>query len=229
MYEYKKQDKKKNQIAFGKDTDLIQCCKHDKSCPYKDPCPIHGENRQPPRRRRRALQSEGNSESEDPLILYRALRPDESPLEEGICARKDADSSISISQHVTSGSRAKRKSSKISATHSKKVAGAWAGDGQKVAKFRVPPSVEAYDFTQDPPPVPLGRTALNAARASQEVVIEGTIPREDILEISTVNIVEPETYQRVNIGDEYNGGMVVSKYRTRQRSGDPVKNCILTV
>ncbi|CAF3812652.1 unnamed protein product, partial [Rotaria sp. Silwood1] len=140
-----------------------------------------------PRSRTRDPNSEGDSGSENPLIAYRSLRPDEEPRDEGLRPPEDHDPEISIKEHVAHGSRAKKKSSWVSASRSIKVAGAWASENKRlVAEFDVPfeeklpyeersvfdltdPSTQNYVFGSDL------SMPKNFAKSSQEIVIKGGV------------------------------------------------------
>lgn len=79
------------------------------------------------------IASEGDSDSEDPNYAYRALRLDEVPSDpsaiftQGLHA-KNINSEVTVSGHIATGSRAGAGSSYISATASRKIAGAYAAE-----------------------------------------------------------------------------------------------------
>ncbi len=138
--------------------------------------------------RTRALHhlSDGESDSENPNVLYRSLRRDEDP-RRGLRPPEGYDPNLTASQHITAGSRAKTKSEFVSATRSAKVASAWAsegGPGGRVARFNKPLDRESYDLTNPYEAArvfPTGKgSSLNTAKASQEVVIRGGVPPENI-------------------------------------------------
>lgn len=142
----------------------------------------------PARTRKRHNQSDGESDSEDPNILYRSLRKKEDPFKTGLLPPDGHDPSLSASQHITAGTRAKVKGPWISGTRSKKVASAWAAESDKrVLKFRKPTGTESYDMT-DPAQArkvfpSMSGSSLNTAKASQEVVIKDRVPAENMIEI----------------------------------------------
>jgi len=223
-------DKRKEYAIKSKP--VAQCCKYDPDCPWQDPCPFHEKGKRyvhPARWRDMDPESEGESDSGNPFIAHRALREDEGDvLTRGIVPRPGYDPQKTLSQHITSGSRAKKKARFISASRSIKVAGAWAGNQKKVATFELGSGVKAYNFTGMVPPVKLGVTALSAARASQEVCIDGSIPPQNILNISTVHEVEPDVYDEHRDKATFEGLEITHRFKTRQKSGDSVKCYILT-
>ncbi len=140
--------------------------------------------------------SEGESESENPNIVYRSLRKDENVTVDGIQPHPDADNERTISQHIGGGG----KSAFVSFTRSLSVAGAWASKkSNMVAVVDISTKVEkdkavlgdsgreVYDFTQEEVVLwaksQLGDTAINYARASQEVLIKGGVGKESIIEV----------------------------------------------
>lgn len=221
-----KRTKRKNYPINNKP--VVQRCKHDPTCPYQDPCPIH-EYTHPPRWRAMDSDSEGDSDNDNPLVLYRALRPDEEDVRTtGIQPRPGYDPDKTLSQHITSGSRAKKKSRFISASRSVKVPGAWVGNGKKVAKFRLGLGMKAYDFTGTTTPVSLGSLASRAARASQEVCIDGTIPPENILSVSIVHQVPLSVYNAHKDQETFGGSRITHRFKTRKTTDSAVKCYILT-
>lgn len=221
-----KRTKRKNYPINNKP--VVQRCKHDPTCPFQDPCSIH-EKTHPPRWRAMDPDSEGDSDSGNPLVLFRALRPDEEDVRtRGIQPRPGYDPSKTLSQHITSGSRATKKSRFISASRSVKVPGAWAGNGKKVVKFRLGPGIKAYDFTGTTTPVSLGTLACRAARASQEVCIDGTIPPENILSVSIVHQVPLSVYNALRDQATFRGAPITYRFKTRKTTDGPVKCYILT-
>ena len=173
-----------------------------------------------PRTRERHPLSEGESESEDPDILFRSLRPDERPFESGLLPPEDHDPDKTLVQHVTSGTRAQAKSPWVSLTRSRKVAGGWASKkGRQVAKVRVTPEQRArgpvVDLT-DPREVEahasgLGSTALNSAKSSQEALARGGLPKESVLGVYNARKVSKKEYDETPEDDP----RVYAKFRTR--------------
>jgi hypothetical protein len=144
-----------------------------------------------PRSTKRHEDSEGESENDDPTIAHRSLRLDEdSPQLLGLSAPVGHNQSITARAHINSGSRAKIKSRFISASRSIKKAGAWASTNTvdekvgRVASFDIPygtssGDVAPVDVTR--PDVqdelfPNGGSALNSAKASQEVLVPDRVP-----------------------------------------------------
>lgn len=103
--------------------------------------------------------SSGESESQDPTIVWRALRNNErSPFTRGLSARKKNNDTISAYQHVLKGSKPSvgDNSSYISGTRSFKVAAAWAASAHeedksrgRLAQFYFDKSAEDYDLTTE--------------------------------------------------------------------------------
>lgn len=127
-----------------------------------------------PRTRKRHHLSDGESDNDDPRVAYRSLRTDEDP-RDGLRPPEDHDPAITATAHVTSGTRAKKRSRFISLSRSKKVAGAWASKNRhRVVKVDLPRGSGVLDITRRS-----GRNAvfpsgsgsgLNTAKASQEVL-----------------------------------------------------------
>ncbi|VVM63846.1 hypothetical protein PS664_01431 [Pseudomonas fluorescens] len=158
--------------------------------------------------RARHEESEGESESEDPQILYRALRPDETRLEiRGLRPPVSHDRYISAFEHVNRGSTAVKKSKWISASRSIKVAGAWAGESKgRVVKFLKPANALTFDLTSDAgrqgvldehlgstgtePNKKIIPRVMNTAKASQEVLIDSHVEPAAILEVYQATVVD---------------------------------------
>lgn len=183
-----------------------------------------------PRKRTYHDLSDGESESENPNVLYRALRPSEpDPFESGLLPPEGADTEMSASQHITSGSRAKVKSDWISLSRSKKVAAAWSvkqGGSGRVVKVQRPEGVEAYDLTQRSQAVhvfpALQGSSYNTALASQEVVVKGAIGKDQVLDVYDTRRVSVGEYNRVAVNDS------VSKIRSRTLTKSRPTPVILT-
>ena len=125
--------------------------------------------------RRRHRDSEGESDSEDPSILHRAIRPDEKP-SQGIFAPDNAIFKDPAT-HVSAGSRAKTPSTWISLSRSRGVAAAWAdprngGSGYMVVADL--PTGKVLDLTNQGTRRELfGKaSAGNFAAGSQEVLFD---------------------------------------------------------
>lgn len=178
----------------------------------------------PARTRKRHNLSDGESDSEDPNILYRSLRKEEDPFKTGLLPPDGHDPSLSASQHITAGSRAAVKGPWISGTRSKKVASAWAAKSDKrVLKFRKPTGTESYDMT-DPSQArkvfpSMSGSSLNTAKASQEVVIKDHVPPENMIEILRAEKVLVGRYNAARKNPEPNQ---VGQIRSRtEASGTP--------
>lgn len=183
-----------------------------------------GGNQQPRFRKYHEL-SEGESDSEDPQVLYRALREDEDPAQ-GLRAPYGYDASISGQAHVAAGLRAKRKSRFVSASRSIKPPAAWQREGGLVVKFRRPSNGKVYDLTrfEDRQKIfdnPEGRIA-NFAKASQEVIFTGVVPPEDIIKV--YKVVE-EPHARNFRGIRLNPYM--KAVRTRRKAGEEPRRLVL--
>lgn len=170
-----------------------------------------------PRTRKLHNLSEGESENEDPSIVWRSLREDENPWEEGLRPPEKHDPSISASAHITAGSRAKEKSAWVSATRSRKVAGSWASvTDKRVAKLKIPEELRAqtvnlgkengvskmvYDLTnseQAKEVFPSGSgSSLNTAKASQEVVIHGGLGPESVQSVFEARKISVKDYNKL--------------------------------
>jgi insecticidal toxin complex protein TccC len=176
---------------------------------------------QSPRVRERHISSTGDSDSEDPNVLYRALRADElQPQFLGLSPPAVNDPKITAYQHVAHGSTAKVKSKWISASRSLKVAAAWAGENKlRVVKFSKPAKTTVFDLTteqgreamlnQHNDTLPEGKRltpessskAMNFAKGSQEVVINGGVIASRILavyEAKTLDEAEHEKFREEN-------------------------------
>jgi len=144
--------------------------------------------------------------TERPSLLYRALRPNEifTLLKTGKllppctpCPNAGPCCNITVSAHINSGSKALLKSRYISTTKSPAIAALWAsakknGDG---SLLRLPNTIASSGVfveidTNYPnhlelmnpqnPDYSLGKTAINSAKASQEILIEDEIPFANI-------------------------------------------------
>lgn len=167
-------------------------------------------------------ESEGESDSEDPTIVYRALRTDEYPHEYGLFPPVGADPSKTASQHVQAGTKSRVKSTWVSATRSIRTAGAWAAaEGQgRVAKIKIPSDIpkEYWHDLSTPQGIhdvfniklPLNKKVHPGERmpqtgvwfgiSSKEVLLKGGVPPSSILAI----------YKAERISDrEYNNGKAV--------------------
>ncbi len=164
--------------------------------------------------------SEGESESEDPDVVWRALREEEDPFTEGLRPPQGHDPGITASAHIASGSKAKVKSGWVSATRSRKVAGAWStekGGGRRVARFRIPKgergkkvrlggedgpeSRKVYDLTEQEQAAEvfpaLQGTAYNSAKGSQEVLIHGGLGSEDVTDVLQSRKISVKDYNKL--------------------------------
>ncbi|CAF1106068.1 unnamed protein product [Rotaria sordida] len=162
------------------------------------------------RRRQRRPSSEGDSESENPNILYRAIREDEQPFEDGLRPPPNHDPNKSATSHIRSGTRAKQKSPWISATHSLKEAARWASVKEgRVVVFEIPQDLAdqsnlphesrtMYDLTNlnDASLIfPKGGPGLRSAESSQEVIIKDHIPPKCISTVYKVTSVSKDEYE----------------------------------
>ncbi|CAF3809598.1 unnamed protein product [Rotaria sordida] len=162
------------------------------------------------RRRQRRPSSEGDSESENPNILYRAIREDEQPFEDGLRPPPNHDPNKSATSHIRSGTRAKQKSPWISATHSLKEAARWASVKEgRVVVFEIPQDLAdqsdlphesrtMYDLTNlnDARLIfPKGGPGLRSAESSQEVIIKDHIPPKCISTVYKVISVSKDEYE----------------------------------
>ncbi|WP_017738667.1 RHS repeat domain-containing protein [Pseudomonas sp. CBZ-4] len=189
-----------------------------------------------PRVRARDPESEGESESEDPNVLYRALRADETKLEtRGLRPPIGHDRFTSAYDHVHKGSSSKVKSRWISASRSIKVAGVWAAEKElKVVKFSKPKNAVSFDLTTD-----AGWNALldehrasinaksiekteqmvrNSAKSSQEVVTESYVPPEGILEVFQASVINAQ--QRLEL---MKTDPTAKVFKTRSRTNERPK------
>lgn len=116
-------------------------------------------------------------------FVYRVIRADENP-EKGLFP-KNPDRNMSVEGHVVSGSR-NNGSQYISTTTDINVAKEWAKkDGCKIVKIdlnKLPDNINIYDLsTKEGREIFLkGATSKNFAKASNEVLLEGSIPSEAI-------------------------------------------------
>ncbi|OCA54704.1 RHS repeat protein [Photorhabdus namnaonensis] len=166
----------------------------------------------PPRTRKRHPDSEGESESEDSSIGYRALRPDEQPFTHGLRPPEGANPEISAYAHVRAGTGAKVKSSWISYSRSLKVAASWAaaGGSGRVVKFRVGKHNRSFDLTNKADQIrmlreqatssqseinlnPNKHPAINFAKGSQEGLVYGKVDQSQMIaEYQSEKITESE-------------------------------------
>jgi len=193
-----------------------------------------------PRSRKYHHLSEGESDNEDPNILYRSLRADENPISQGLQPPKNHDPSISASKHISKGSTLNIKSSWVSLTRSLKVAAAWASQSNnKIAKVSISGEDRSavIDMTEpkDAKKVfPTGQgSSLNTAKASQEVIIKGGVKRTNIIAIYGAEKISVEQYKSIKKEIEegkkptYNGKPIYSVVRTRAKSkGQPLPRVI---
>lgn len=172
-----------------------------------------------PRTRDYHEDSEGESDSEDHEIVYRALRTDEDP-NIGLFA-KGRDRNFGIKNHITplKGHSNKNDSPWISTTRSLKVAAAWASESKHnkgIAKIKMdnawreqecdhvePGKRKIYDFTNQENinlffPDKRDTRARNTAVSSQEVTIYREIPKENILALYTADTLSDKEYKDLN-------------------------------
>ena len=183
----------------------------------------------PPRSRKLHNLSDGESESEDPNIVWRSLRKDEEPKKTGVRPPEGHDPSITASAHITAGSRARAKSPWVSTSRSRKVAAAWASESDKrVAKLQIPqdqdPSMH-FDLTNPHHATtvfPTGKgSSLNTAKASQEVVLKGGLGPEQVLALYEARKIKVYEYndikKRLEDGEEIfiDGKKIYAAFRTR--------------
>ncbi|MFD6278507.1 hypothetical protein ACFWFI_23515 [Streptomyces sp. NPDC060209] len=163
-----------------------------------------------PRYREVHAESEGDSESEDPNVFYRTLRPEELPLRNGLRPPIGNDVTKSAADHIRAGSKAKVKSSWVSFTRSLKTAAAWAAENEsRIAKVRLPDEARVtegrvYDTT-DPEQLAAvfgnsGGSAENFAKASQEVVVKGGLDADAVLKVFKAKYISPEQYEQYKTG-----------------------------
>ncbi|NTZ07762.1 hypothetical protein [Burkholderia metallica] len=174
--------------------------------------------------------SDGESDSENPDVLYRSLRSNESDVRTtGLLPPEGHDASISALAHVQAGSRAEVKSDWVSATRSKKVAAAWAGKSNgQVARFTKPADRETYDLTvpHDQARIfPNGGSGLNAAKGSQEVLIKGGVPAENVTALWNASKVSVRDYHEASSS---NTPGFVGKIRSRAKANDTPTPVVLT-
>jgi hypothetical protein len=171
-------------------------------------------------------ESEGESESEDPNVFYRTLRPEELPLRNGLRPPVGHDPDKTAADHIRAGSRAKVKSSWVSFTRSIKTAAAWAAENEsRIAKVRLPEGARVeegrvYDTT-DPEQLAAvfgdsGGSAENFAKASQEVVVRGGLGAEAVLQVFKAKYVSPEEYEQYKTGAATDTGLY-AVVRTRAK------------
>lgn len=178
-----------------------------------------------PRVRKYHELSEGESDSDNPQVLHRALRPDENPAR-GLRAPYGHDPAITGQAHVAAGSRSKKKSRYVSASRSIKPPAAWQSPGGLVVTFRRPSNGKVYDLTrlEDRKKIfdqPNGRIA-NFAKASQEVIFTGFVPPEDILKVyKVVEESNPQNYRSVRLNP------YMKAVRTRRKAGEEPRRLVL--
>ena len=194
------------------------------------------------RSRKRHNLSDGESENEDEDIVWRSLRKEEQVGISGVRPPKDHNPNLTASQHISAGSRAIEKSPWVSASRSRKVAGAWASEsGKKLAKIQIPKNrrgvtgpngeQDVYDITNsnDANKVfPSGEgSTLNTAKSSQEVVIKNGLGPENILALYEARKISVKQYNELKIllslGDEIfiDGLKVYAIFRTRTEAKKP--------
>ena len=184
--------------------------------------------------------SEGESDEENAIYdprnrsYFRAVREEEEPEIEGLKPPVGFDPNISARAHVTAGTKAKKKSRFVSASHSMKVSGAWGAESSgKVAKFEVPwdlqepGSTEFFDLMSDRGVSGTGLvgTGLNAAKASQEILVGGGVGPEYIQAMYEVGNMDVTDYQR-----EGGSGATAEekRFRTRTKTTKPPKPVKMT-
>ncbi|MHB9146956.1 MAG: hypothetical protein ACYC2U_00620 [Candidatus Amoebophilus sp.] len=167
-----------------------------------------------PRKRDYHSDSEGESESEDDSIVYRALRVDEDP-SRGLFS-KGQKTTYSLVEHINPwGLGCRTNSPWISTTRSLKIAAAWSSKSacKEIAKIKMdnawreqecdhvePGKRKIYDFTNQEN-INLfflnkrDTRARNTAVSSQEVSIYREIPKENILALYTADILSDKAYQ----------------------------------
>ncbi|MFF5471900.1 hypothetical protein [Streptomyces achromogenes] len=171
-------------------------------------------------------ESEGESESEDPSVFYRTLRPEELPLRNGLRPPAGHDPDKTAADHIRAGSRAKVKSRWVSFTRSIKTAAAWAAENEsRIAKVKLPDGARVeegrvYDTTD---PVQLaavfgdnGGSAENFAKASQEVVVKDGLGAEAVLQVFKAKYLTPEQYEQYKTGAATDAGLY-AVVRTRAK------------
>lgn len=179
-------------------------------------------------------QSDGESESGDPAVLYRALRPEEDPWKNGLQPPEGNDPTISARAHVQAGSKAERKSDWVSATRSLKTAAVWAassGTG-RVAKLRATETrIDLTDAAQAKEVFPKGGMGLNAAKGSQEVLIKGGVPAENILDVfNAQKLLVTDYKERKARAADASGGEAVILLRSRTKTaGDPIPVALTSI
>ncbi|MYM40250.1 hypothetical protein [Duganella qianjiadongensis] len=197
----------------------------EKAIPQAEPYLCSTEEKEKPRSRKYHELSDGESGSDDPQVLYRALREDEDPAK-GLRAPYGFDPSISGQAHVAAGSRAKKKSRFVSASRSIKPPAAWQNEGGLVVKFKRPASGKVYDLTrlEDRKKIfasPNGRIA-NSAKASQEVIFTGTVPPQDIIKVyKVVEESNDQSYQSIRANP------YMKAVRTRRKADEEPRRLVL--
>jgi len=148
-------------------------------------------------------ESEGESESEDNTIVYRALRSNENPQQHGLVPPAGSNPSLSAAAHIQAGSRATVKSTWVSTTRSIRTAAAWAAQNGygRVAKIKIPeemPREYVHDLTTETGQAdvfgdkkPLG---LNFAKSSKEVVLKGGVPPAAVVAVYDVERISEKQY-----------------------------------
>lgn len=184
-----------------------------------------------PRTTKRHPDSDGESDNEDPGVAHRSLRKDEaSPQTLGLLPPVGHDPTVSASAHITAGSRAKKKSRFISGSRSRKKAGAWASTNTtstekgRVATYDLPygygdSASEPLDVTR--PSVqhqlfPNGGSALNSAKASQEVLVPDRVPPEYIRSIHEVEKLSVGEYRKRKASGSGRTKLMRSRAKTKE-------------
>lgn len=207
----------------------------------------------PPRPRVRALdpESEGDSESEDPTVIWRSLRDDEpDPFVHGLQPPAGYNPRITMSQHITRGTTAKEKSGVISGTRSRKVAAAWAHSGKpdkggqapqdenpsaRVVKYRIPARAkvdftnptQVMDYNRANPKHKLGALGRNIAKGSQEVHSQHEkypIPPQNIEAIYRPELIEDTEYPAMKERFRESGIGTQGFFKTRRKVDEPVRS-----
>lgn len=195
-----------------------------------------------PRTRAMHHLSDGESESEDPSIVWRSLRKNEEVKVKGVRPPDGHDPDVSASAHISAGSKAKVKSAWVSTSRSRKVATAWASESDgRVAKLKIPEDADpdsVFDLTNpnDAHEIfPSGKgSTLNTAKASQEVVIKGGLGPEQVLALFEARKITVKEYEdikrRMASGEKIiiDGKKVYAVFRTRSKAtGSPAPRLLL--
>ena len=181
--------------------------------------------------------SDGDSDSGDSNIVYRATRPDEKPLEEGLRPPAGHNPNKTVSQHVTSGTKAAEKSDLVSTTKSKRTAGAYASEskGSQVVKANLSEAQQeggekrVYDLTDEQEQkanFPQGGTGLNFAKSSKEVLIKGGLGPEAVESVRDADTTTVKKYEDIKNqraqGEpaSHKGQNVSDAFRTRKKKSE---------